>query len=124
MTQDRRVVEEGDFPTSEFAEELEAAPTNHALGTTLWFENERTRVWEVKLEPGERGPFHAHTTDYFWTVVDAGRGLQRRGDGSYVVRDYRVGDTLFLQNSPDSPMIHDLENVGDTLLRFVTVEIL
>lgn len=124
MTQDPSIVEQGEFPTSEFAEELEAAPTNRALGTTLWFENARTRVWEVRLEPGERGPFHAHTTNYFWTVVDAGRGLQRRADGSYMVRDYRVGDTLYLENSADSPMIHDLENVGDTLLRFVTVEIL
>jgi uncharacterized cupin superfamily protein len=124
MTRDPRIIEEGTFPTSDFAEELEAAPTNHALGTTLWLENERTRVWEVRLEPGERGPFHAHATNYFWTVVDAGRGLQRKGDGTYVVRDYRVGDTLYLQNSPQSPMIHDLENVGDTLLRFVTVEIL
>lgn len=78
----------------------------------------------MRLEPGERGPFHAHTTNYFWTVVDGGRGLQRRGDGSYVIRDYRVGDTMFLENSTDRPMIHDLENVGDTLLRFVTVEIL
>jgi len=124
MSQDDRILEEGEFATSEFAEELEAAPANHALGTTLWFENEATRVWEVRLEPGERGPFHAHTTNYFWTVVDGGRGLQRRGDGSYAIRDYRLGDTMFLVNSTEHPMIHDLENVGDTLLRFVTVEIL
>jgi len=119
-----RIIEEGVFPATEFEEELAAAPGNHALGTSLWFENERTRVWEVRLEPGERGPFHAHTTNYFWTVVDGGTGLQRRDDGSSVTREYRVGDTLYLENSPESPMIHDLENVGDTLLRFVTVEIL
>ena len=119
-----KIIEEGVFPASDFEQELAAAPENHALGTELWFENERTRVWEVRLEPGERGPFHAHTTNYFWTVVDAGTGLQRKRDGSYVIREYRVGDTLYLENSPESPMIHDLENVGDTLLRFVTVEIL
>lgn len=119
-----RIIEEGVFATADFGEELADAPGNHALGTSLWFENERTRVWEVRLEPGERGPFHAHTTDYFWTVVDGGKGLQRRDDGSYAVRDYQVGDTLYLENSPESPMIHDLENVGETLLRFVTVEIL
>ena len=119
-----RIVEEGVFATIDFDEELAEASGNHALGTSLWFENERTRVWEVRLEPGERGPFHAHTTNYFWTVVDGGKGLQRRDDGSYAIRDYRVGDTLYLENSPESPMIHDLENVGDTVLRFVTVEIL
>jgi uncharacterized cupin superfamily protein len=124
VTNAERVIESGEFPLSQYDRELEAAPANHALGTTLWFENDQTRVWEVRLAPGERGPFHAHTTNYFWTVVEAGRGLQRMADGSYVVRDYLLGDTMYLENSPERPMIHDLENVGDTLLRFVTVEIL
>ncbi len=118
------IVDEGEFDRSEFAEELQAAPSNRHVGTSLWFENDRVRVWEVELSPGERGPFHAHTTDYFWTVVEAGRGLQRRADGSFTVRDYREGETTFLQNSPDEPTIHDLENVGETMLRFVTVELL
>lgn len=119
-----RIVEEGEFDIDEFADELTAAHSNHELGTTLWFENERTRVWEVALDPGERGPFHAHTTNYFWTVVDPGTGLQRRGDGSYAIRSYALGETLYLENSAERPLIHDLENVGDTRLRFVTVELL
>ena len=81
-------------------------------------------VWEVKLEPGERGPFHAHTRNYFWTVVSSGRGLQRFDDGTFVVRDYRDGDTMFLEHTPETALIHDLENVGETTLRFVTVELL
>jgi hypothetical protein len=124
MADDPRVVEQGSFDTGEFKDELDVAGSNGSLGTSLWFENDHTRVWEVRLGPGERGPFHAHTTNYFWTVVEPGRGLQRRADGSYIIRDYEVGDTMFLENSRHQPMIHDLENVGDTMLRFVTVEIL
>ena len=82
------------------------------------------RVWEVKLQPGERGPFHAHTTNYFWTVVEPGRGLQRFVDGSYITRGYRMGETRYLEHTMDMPLIHDLENVGETVLRFVTVEML
>lgn len=121
---DPQILEEGVFDPSDFDEELAEAPRNLEIGTALWFENDRIRVWEVRLGPGERGPFHAHATNYFWTVVEGGRGLQRLGDGSFVVRDYRVGDTKYLENSPEAPMIHDLENVGDTTLRFVTVELL
>ncbi|GIU93122.1 MAG: hypothetical protein KatS3mg011_2028 [Acidimicrobiia bacterium] len=117
-------VSQGRFDPADFAEELAVAHTNLAVGTTLWFENDRVRVWEVRLEPGERGPFHAHTRDYFWTVVDPGIGLQRFADGTYVVREYRLGETKFLEHSPDAPLVHDLENVGDTLLRFVTVELM
>lgn len=117
-------VEEGRFDTGEFREELDVASSNKDLGTALWFENDRIRVWEVLLEPGERGPFHSHTTNYFWTVVEASRGLQRFSDGTYAIRDYVVGETKYLMNSPESELIHDLENVGDTRLRFVTVELL
>lgn len=118
------VVEEGTFEVGEFAAELETAEANLEVGTTVWFENDRVRVWEIRLEPGQRGPFHAHTRSYFWTVVEAGRGLQRLPDGSFSVREYRVGDTKFMDHSPSDPLIHDLENVGDTVLRFVTVELL
>lgn len=117
-------VEEGVFDTDEFSEELSVASSNKELGTSIWFENDRIRVWEVLLHPGERGPFHSHTTHYFWTVVEGSRGLQRFADGTYVVRDYAVGETKYLEHSPDSELIHDLENVGESTLRFVTVELL
>ncbi|HEX9645400.1 MAG TPA: hypothetical protein VGC11_15520 [Acidimicrobiia bacterium] len=117
------IVERGVFDAGTFGGELEAAPGNLEVGTTLWFENERIRVWEILLRPGERGPFHAHTRNYFWTVVEASRGLQRFADGTYVVRDYEVGDTKYLEHTPATALIHDLENVGDTPLRFVTVEL-
>ncbi|HEY4606159.1 MAG TPA: hypothetical protein VIH55_00810 [Acidimicrobiia bacterium] len=124
MSGQHGVVEEGAYQRDEYADELRAAPDNHDLGTTLWFENERIRVWEVELHPGARGPFHAHTTNYFWTVVEPGRALQRFADGTFIVRDYHLGDTRYLEHTPETALIHDLENVGDTTLRFVTVELL
>lgn len=118
------IVEEGVFDPADFADELEAAPGNLDVGTTVWFENERIRVWEILLQPGERGAFHSHVTNYFWTVVEGSRGLQRFADGTFVVRDYLVGETKYLEHTPETALIHDLENIGDTTLRFVTVELL
>jgi beta-alanine degradation protein BauB len=114
---------EGSFDPAAYADELAAAPDNHELGTSLWFENERIRVFEVRLEPGQRGPFHVHDRTYFWTVVEPGRGLQRFADGRFVVRDYELGETKYLVHSPEDALVHDLENVGATTLRFVTVEL-
>lgn len=113
----------GTFDPAAYADELRRAPQNHQVGTALWFEDAHVRVFEVRLEPGERGPFHVHDTTYFWTVVEPGRGLQRLTDGTYVVRDYALGETKYLEPTPESPLIHDLENAGDTTLRFVTVEL-
>jgi hypothetical protein len=114
--------ERGTFDTSDFAEELERARSNHDIGTALWFEDDRIRVFESRLEPGQRAPFHIHDKTYFWTVVDAGRGLQRFADGSYIVHDYVLGETKRLEHNFADTLIHDLENVGNTTLRFVTVE--
>jgi mannose-6-phosphate isomerase-like protein (cupin superfamily) len=108
---------------STFQAELERAASNHDIGTALLLENEHVRVFEVRLAPGERGPFHIHDHAYFWTVVEPGRGLQRSDDGTQVVRDYRLGQTRYLTPSPETPLIHDLENVGDAVLRFITVEL-
>ena len=118
------VVDQGTFDPADYADELEAAAGNVEVGTRLWFENDRVKVWEVRLAPGERGPFHAHTRRYFWTVVDPGLGRQRSPDGTFTVRRYQVGDTRYSEHDPADPLIHDLENVGDTTLRFVTVELL
>lgn len=118
------IVEEGAFDLAAYAEELESAPGNFEVGTTVWFENDRIRVWEILLQPGERGAFHSHVTNYFWTVVEGSRGLQRFADGTFVVRDYLVGETKYLEHTPETALIHDLENVGDSPLRFVTVELL
>ena len=124
MSVDDQIVATGTFDPGDYDEELTAAPSNLDVGTTVWFENHKIRVWEILLRPGERGPFHSHTTNYFWTVVEGSRGLQRFTTGTFVVRDYRVGETKYLEHTPEDYLIHDLENVGDTDLRFVTVELL
>lgn len=119
-----RIIETTTFDPQAYAEELRAAPHNLDVGTRLWFENEAIRVWEVRLQPGERGPFHAHTRRYFWHVVEGGLGRQRSADGTMVVREYHVGDTSYSEHTAEDPTIHDFENAGDTPIRFVTVELL
>jgi hypothetical protein len=52
------------------------------VGTRLIFENERVRVWEFTLQPGESIGTHHHDHDFFFYPADAEcrRGLfpQRR----------------------------------------------
>jgi len=117
-------LEEGGFDVEEFEAELSAAPDNREIGSSVLFENDRVRVWEVRLQPGERGAFHIHDRNYFWTVVDGGIGKQRSPDGTYKLRRYDTGDTSFQDNTPDDSMLHDFENAGDVEIRFITVELL
>jgi beta-alanine degradation protein BauB len=111
------------YGRQEFAAELDQARANPSVGTSLWFENEHVRVWEVRLEPGQRAPFHSHGQTYFWTCIDPGKGYQRFPDGTAEAFDFTLGETVFHQISADDPMIHDLENTDDHLLRFVAIEL-
>jgi hypothetical protein len=111
------------YDTATFRDELTAAPTNRAIGTSVLFENDRVRVWDLTVEPGDRLPFHCHTTSYFFTCVEGGRMINRFADGNQVTLDMDDGFTWFTDIG-DEPEIHDLENVGPGRVRFVTVELL
>ena len=68
----------------------EAKNPNPCVGTTLLSEDNRTRVWIIRLVPGERTGFHRHVLDYFWTSVSGGRGRQHLQDGSTLECSYRA----------------------------------
>src|SRR5215208_3996581 len=98
------------YDVESFGTELEEGVANPAIGTTLWFENEHVRVWEVRLEPGQRAPFHGHAQTYFWTCIDPGKGFQRYPDGTAEAFDFTLGETVFNEITAADPMLHDLEN--------------
>ena len=116
------IAEETTFDPDGYRAELEAP--DDAVGTRLLLANDRLRVWEIRLQPGERAPFHRHVMSYFWSCVDAGTGRQRLADGTMRVRRYRAGETEYWAHSAEDPLVHDLENVGESVLRFVTVELI
>lgn len=104
--------------------ELEKAGDNGRVGSRLVSESDRVRVWLLDLRPGERLPFHTHVLDYFWCATSRGRARSRYGDGRVVEVDYDSGDTRHFSFAAGESMTHDLENIGDTVLSFTTVEFL
>jgi quercetin dioxygenase-like cupin family protein len=117
-------VDRARFPLEDFAEELRVAPENTKVGHEIYFENDRIRVWGIDLAPGERVPFHCHQRTYFWVCTDGARGNQRFPTGDMETYDFAVGDVDFLDIAPGENLIHDLENAGDSPLRFIAVEFL
>ncbi|MFN0263169.1 cupin domain-containing protein [Tepidamorphus sp. 3E244] len=106
----------------EFPEEFEAAGSNPCVGSVLVSQSERNRVWYMHLKPGQRIGYHCHVLDYFWTCLTNGRAQSRIDGAAPVARDYAPGDTAHMSYAKGERMIHDLENVGDTDLVFITVE--
>ena len=104
----------------EFAREAERP--NGCVGSELLSETDRTRVWMIRLAPGQRIGFHRHVLNYFWTSVNGGRGRQHLMDGSTVEYSYYPGETRHETYGPGEFKVHDLENLGDREMIFMTVE--
>lgn len=104
--------------------EREANNPNPCVGNMLVSESDRVRVWMIRLAPGERFGFHRHVLDYFWTAVTGGRGRQHVHDGTTVEYTYQPGETRHETYGPGQCKVHDLENLGDKEMVFMTVEFL
>jgi hypothetical protein len=78
----------------------------------------------IRLAPGERVGFHRHVLDYFWTCVTGGRGRQHVHDGTTVEYSYQPGETRHETYGPGQYKVHDLENIGDKEMVFMTIEFL
>jgi beta-alanine degradation protein BauB len=98
--------------------------TNFAVGTNLLGENERVRVWEISLAPGERHLFHCHRTSYFWVAHNSARVRVTSPDGTYHDYEHEAGEVTYLEVLRGEPNIQDLTNTGDTDLHITTVELL
>jgi hypothetical protein len=46
-----------------------AQDASSKVGTKLLFENDRVRVWEMKLAPGESSQRHVHHDDYLFVYL-------------------------------------------------------
>jgi len=100
----------------------EAEQPNACVGSELLSETDKTRVWMIRLAPGERIGFHRHVLNYFWTSVNGGRGRQHLMDGTTVEYSYYPGETRHETYAAGEFKVHDLENLGDQDMIFMTVE--
>jgi len=108
--------------TADLIAELARGRSNGRVGSRIVSESDRVRVWLIELQPGQRLPFHTHVLDYFWTATTPGHARSRYADGRVAEVAYQIGDTRHFTFGPGESMTHDLENIGDAVLCFTTVE--
>jgi len=65
------------------------------VGTRVVFENDRVRVWKVRLAPGEQGPVHRHELPHLLIQVAGDRiAVVPETDSSGPFRDYLEADVI------------------------------
>ena len=93
------------------------------VGTKLLFENERVRVWDLRLAPGESLPAHVHRLDFCFIVVQGG-ALRHVPLDEARSEDVRYVDDQVVFLEAGDGLVHErLVNVGDASYRNFVVEL-
>ncbi len=100
----------------------DANAVSDSVGSRLLFENDRVRVWDLRLEPGESTGMHRHSTDYFYVVIGDGSLQPVKQDGSCEPpRFMRDGEVHF--RPVDGEDVHAAVNTGKEPWRNIVVEL-
>lgn len=102
-----------------------AAEPSENVGTTLLFENDRVRVWELAVAPGETLDKHIHLKDYLYIVSSP--GVLRFSDPDNPERDhdvhFRDNQVAFVSVPPSGKVDDHITNIGDKFHRNYIVEL-
>jgi beta-alanine degradation protein BauB len=89
------------------------------IGDKILFENEYLRVWSVKLDPGQRQPWHQHLLPYLIVPLTEGDNEMTFDDGRVRHTQEKPGEVIWRE--PGIP--HELINRSTWQYRNVLVEI-
>jgi hypothetical protein len=95
------------------------------VATTLLFENERVRVWELDLAPGARSATHRHELDYVLVQIEGDRiaAIPEPDSGGkyreYIEADVAPGKARYIAAGG----IETAVNVGRRRYREILVEL-
>ena len=65
------------------------------IADRLLFENERVRIWELRMEPGQQGPVHRHELDHILVQIDGDRmAVLPEPDTQGPYREYLEADVV------------------------------
>lgn len=81
----RRLAKRDERVLAAFAGDFQRAHAGEPLGpvaSTVLFETDRVRVWELRLAPGEASALHRHDLDYLIVLLEGDRIAAVPGPGS------------------------------------------
>jgi hypothetical protein len=111
----------GEWPWPDSLDALVAAPRHHML----LFENDRVRVLEVRIAPGDFVPVHTHRWPAAIYVARQSDFLRRDGDGNLLFDSRSAGpppSQPFTQWTPPLPP-HSVENIGPQEILLISTEL-
>ena len=109
---------EHEWPAS--LDAMVAAPDHHEV----LLENDRVRVLDSRLKPGDATPVHTHRWPAVLQIVGTSDFVRYDPEGN-VIFDSRESDEMGIGQTVWSPPLapHFVRNVGDNEIRVISIEI-
>ena len=82
-------------------------------------DNDQVRIFEATIKVGEKTPEHSHPADEATYVLSGGKIKHTLPDGTTTTEERKTGEVRWRT----APVTHVAENVGDTELRFLIIEL-
>jgi len=83
----------------------------------LKLENPHVRVLEATIKPGDKEKTHSHPA-YVIYVIAGGKFRNHAADGTVTDGEFKTGDVIYRD-----PVTHWAENIGNTTIRLILVEL-
>lgn len=91
---------------------VDAAQESTNVGTKLLFENDRVRVWEMRLKPGESSERHTHRNDYLFVYLAPAQLTLFPDDGAPETSQAHPGGVEY--SEVGQGIRHRVQNTGDS----------
>ena len=106
------------------------------VGSKVIFENERIRVWDFELQPGEETEMHKHEKSYIWYAIQGGQLDTEDEHGNHLgVFDIPTGSVFNIRHNGDEleilseqgkgskfPQTHKAKNISAHPYREILIE--
>ena len=95
------------------------------VATEVVFENDRVRIWEMRLAPGERSAVHKHDLDYMLVLLEGDRiAADPEPDtggafNQYFEADVVPGSVVYIERGG----IETAVNIGEKPYREILIEL-
>ena len=92
---------------------------NGPIGSEVLFENDRVRVWDMRVAPRGKKPWHHHTMDYVIISVTGGKAEIENVQGHSHIANDKAGGVIWR----DAGEKHELRNLTDEPYQNILVEL-
>ena len=95
------------------------------IATRLLMENDRVKIWEMDLAPGEESAVHEHTMDYILVLLEGDRiaGVPEHDSAGpyneYIEAEVEPGNYYYIEKGG----IETARNIGQKRYREIAIEL-